>query len=190
MTHHIFLIYLLCVGCVINTFLRHMLYEINLQYSTFELYIVLLYLHQFVVQKTYPFPGSSFTYLPRSQRDLRAGTDIVTHSRQYSGRFSKHCSNIYIGETLSIFLCFMLNARTVRRSTYMKNDTMPDIGICHAMVNVFIHQLHTSSCSVIPQAVRAIFNFMYVTCCPEHLSLIWLGCDPMSHFTYLELKSL
>ena len=49
--------YLLCVGCVINTFLRHIFYEINLQHSTIELYIVPLYLHQFVVKKTYPFPG-------------------------------------------------------------------------------------------------------------------------------------
>ena len=62
-THHIFLIYLLCVGCVINTFLWHTFCEINLQYKTIELYIVPLYLHQFVMKKTYPFPGLSFTSL-------------------------------------------------------------------------------------------------------------------------------
>ena len=63
MTHLVFLLYLLCVVCVINTFLWHIFYEIHLEYTTIELYIVPLYLHQFVVQKTYRFHGSSFTFL-------------------------------------------------------------------------------------------------------------------------------
>ena len=77
MTHHIYLMYLLCGSCVINTFLRHIFYEINLQYSTIELYIVPLYLHQFLVQKTYPFPGSSFTFLAEKLARLEGRDNII-----------------------------------------------------------------------------------------------------------------
>ena len=49
----------------------------------------------------------------------------------------------YMSEKPCIFsyvLCWTNG--TVRRFIYMKNDTVPDIGVCHARVHVFMHQLN------------------------------------------------
>ena len=45
---------ILCIHIYVVSFLQHILYKIYLQYTTIEHYFVPLYLHQFVVQKTYP----------------------------------------------------------------------------------------------------------------------------------------
>ena len=63
--------------------------------------------------------------------------------------------------------------------------------VTRTRVLVFMHQLQTSTCSLLPQAVRAIVNLLRCDDhCPEKPSLTWLGFDPVSYFTYLELKSL
>ena len=107
-------------------------------------------------------------------------------------------------ETMSIFLCFMLNASTVQLFTYIQNDTLPNVGMCHARVWACNRYRHLPSCSLIPQAVRIIvITYCSVTRCPE--KRLWLSWDSIlyrilltlnyvfylpwiTYFTYLELR--
>ena len=119
--------------------------------------------------------------------------DNITYSWSNSGRFSKHCSSIYVEETISIFLSFKLNVRTVRRSTYIKNDTLPNIGkhlsswVCGAApaTSPFVYS-RTTSCE--------IHCFTQGAACPlsrcsEKRSLT-VGFECMADFNYFELNRL
>ena len=62
-----------------------------------------------------------------------------------------------------------------------KNDTMPNIVMCHAWVCACISYRHLPSCSIVPHAVRLIvITSCGVTRCLEKPSLTWLGFDPLS----------
>ena len=67
----------------------------------------------------------------------------VTYSRSNSGRFSKYCSTIFVVENMSVFLCFMLDARhcsaiyLYKKRYYAQHWNVSWWGVC-------MHQLQTS----------------------------------------------
>ena len=114
--------------------------------------------------------------------------------RSNSGRFSKHCSAIYVGETMSIFLCFTLNSRHCppiylhkKRYSALHWNVSPYRPV-HAPATDQLLFPRTASCE------RRSYIYIYTSWCMSlaamKTSLTWVGIDPASYFTYLELKSL
>ena len=124
--------------------------------------------------------------------------DNVTYSRLDSGLFSKHCSTIYVGETMSIFLCFMLNSQHCPPIYLLKKrySTLHWNVSPYRCVGVFMHRLQTSYCSLAPQAVKDnyiyiyIYIYIYTSWClslvATKTSVTRVGIDPVSYFPYLE----
>ena len=82
---------------------------------------------------------------------------------------------------------------TVHRSAYIKNNTMPNIGMCHAIECVLAPTTDISplNCSLVPQAVGSLDNILRNERDNERDSLssdlvgFLLGFDPVSYFIYL-----
>ena len=73
--------------------------------------------------------------------------------------------------------------------TYIKDDTMPNTGMCQARVCACTSYNHLPSRSLVPQAVRPhCYNILRCDSLGRKPSLTWLGFDPVSYSTYLELK--
>ena len=79
----------------------------------------------------------------------------------------------------------------VHRSAYIKNNTIPNIGLCHTTGCVLIP--NTDICPLVSSYPKLWGSLIVVTSCgvtryPEKLSLTGMGFDPVSYFICLELK--
>ena len=120
--------------------------------------------------------------------------DNITYSWSNSGLFSKHCSTIFVGESISI-LCLKLNARHCSTIYLYKKRYSAQHRNAHFKLGwVRLHHLrHLPSCALVPLAVRLIVSHIElpVLCCTAPKSRLWLvGLERMADFIYFELKRL
>ena len=124
--------------------------------SIFVIYVGLIIPPQLWIMLHYPGDASTQSEIFLASMKIRFSfhvtfshltEDNITYSRSNSGSFSKYCSTIYVGESLSIFLCFMLFARQCSAIYQYKKRVLSSTLECTSY-------RHLPSYSLVPQAVR------------------------------------